>query len=79
MIARLAELREFDELKQYADERRESEVQALARKTFSSPENHDTVEWERLKAFWAGVDMILGAPRKMTVSESKETSGRPRR
>ena len=64
MIARLADLREFTELKSEFDERREEQVQKLARKTFALPEEHDRLEWERLKAFYEGVDAVLGEPVK---------------
>lgn len=64
MIARLADLREFAQLKQAFDERCEAEVQALARKTFKLPEAHDRLEWEKLRAFYAGVDAVLALPVK---------------
>jgi hypothetical protein len=70
MIARLAALPEFAALKDYFDERREVDVQKLARQTFASPENHDRVEWERLRAFYAGVDAVLSLPIKV----AKETT-----
>ncbi len=62
MIARLADLHEFAELKLEFDERREEAVEKLARKTFKLPEEHDMLEWQRLKAFWAGVDAVLSLP-----------------
>jgi chromatin segregation and condensation protein Rec8/ScpA/Scc1 (kleisin family) len=64
MIARLADLREFDELCQHFAALKEEEVQRLARKTFALPEQHETVEWERLKARWSGIDEVLALPVK---------------
>ena len=64
MIARLADLREYDELRQHFHALREEEVQRLARKTFAMPENHDRLEWERLKARWAGIEEVLDLPIK---------------
>lgn len=72
MIARLADLREFDELKQEFDARREADIQALARKTFAQPSEHETLEWERKKAFYAGVDAVLSLPVKERESQRKE-------
>ncbi len=64
MIARLAELREFAELKSHFDERRDHEVTELGRKLFANPEAHDRFEAERLKGFYAGVDAVLSLPLK---------------
>jgi hypothetical protein len=72
-IARLADMLEFGELKLYFDERREEEVQRLARKTFAIPEEHDEKEWLRLKAFYAGVDAVLALPAKERESQRKES------
>lgn len=73
MIARLADLREFSELRQHFDDLREEEVQRLARKTFASPELHERVEWERLKARWAGVDAVLDFPVKLRKELNERT------
>lgn len=62
MIATLADLPGLRELKMAFDERCEKDVQALARKTFANPEEHDADEWKRLKAFYAGVDAVLALP-----------------
>ena len=64
MIARLAELREFDELAQHFNALREEEVQRLARKTFANPEGHDRIEWECLRARWDAIDSLLALPAK---------------
>lgn len=72
-IARLADLHEFAELKLYFDEQREVDIQTLARKTFSQPEEHDQIEWERKKAFYAGVDAVLALPVKQRDSLRKES------
>ena len=72
MIARLADLREFAELTEYLNELREEEVQRLARKTFSLPEQHDRIEWERLKARWDGIDEMLALPAKERDRQRKE-------
>lgn len=74
MIARLADLREFAELTEYLNELREEEVQRIARKTFAMPENHDRLEWERLKARWDGIDEILALPSKERDKKRKENS-----
>jgi hypothetical protein len=71
-IARLADLREFAELKRHFDEQREADIQALARKTFARPDEHDQLEWERKKAFYAGVDAVLSLPAKERESQRKE-------
>ena len=73
LLARLADLHEFAELKKYFDEQREEEIQRLARKTFASPEHHDQLEWERKKAFYAGVDAVLSLPVKERESQRKES------
>jgi len=71
-LARLADLHEFAELKAYFDEQREAEIEALARKTFAQPAEHDQLEWERKKAFYAGVDAVLALPVKQRESLRKE-------
>lgn len=73
MIARLADLREFSELRQHFDAIREDEVKTLAIKTFKSPEHHDRIEWERLKARWAGVDAVLDLPVKLRKELNERT------
>jgi len=73
MIARLADLREFAELKQFFDEQREEVIQKLARQTFALPEEHDRLEWERKKAFYAGVDAVLALPVKEREAQRKES------
>lgn len=73
MIARLADSREFAELKQEFDERCEEEIQRLARKTFALPEQHDVLEWERKKAFYAGVDAVFALPVKERETARKES------
>lgn len=72
MIARLADLREFDELCQHFVAQKEEEVQRLARKTFALPEEHTTIAWERLKARWAGIDEALGLPVKQREKNRKD-------
>jgi hypothetical protein len=72
-IARLADLHEFAELKRYFDEQREADIQALARKTFAQPAEHDQIEWERKKSFYAGVDAVLALPVKARDSLRKES------
>jgi hypothetical protein len=72
-IARLADLHEFEELKQHFDAEREEAVQRLARKTFALPEEHDTLEWEKLKAFYAGAAAVLSLPAKERESQRKES------
>lgn len=72
-IARLADLHEFAELKAYFDEQREADIQALARKTFSQPAEHEQIEWERKKAFYAGVDAVFALPVKQRDSLRKES------
>lgn len=73
IIARLADLHEFAELKQHFDELCEADIQALARKTFALPAEHDMLEWERKKAFYAGVDAVLSLPVKERESQRKES------
>ena len=72
-IARLADTHEFAELKAYFDEQREEDIQALARKTFAQPAEHDQIEWERKKAFYAGVDAVFALPAKQRDSLRKES------
>jgi hypothetical protein len=71
-LARLADLHEFAELKRHFDEQREADIQALARKTFARPDEHDQLEWERKKAFYAGVDAVLSLPARERESQRKE-------
>jgi hypothetical protein len=73
MVARLADLREFEELKQHFDADREEAVQRPARKTFASPEHHDEKKWIELKAYYAGVDAVLGLPEKQRDTQRKES------
>ena len=73
MIARLADLREYDELVQHFHALREEEVQKLARATFASPENHDRIEWERLKARWHGIEEVLEFPIKQRDKQRKDS------
>lgn len=72
MIARLAELREFEELRAYLEERREAEIEALGRRTFANPEEHDRIEWERLRARWSGIEMALALPKRFTERKEKQ-------
>ena len=72
-IARLADLHEFAELKLYFDEKREEDIQALARKTFAQPAEHDQLEWERKKAFYAGVAAVFALPVEQRESLRKES------
>jgi hypothetical protein len=64
MIARLADLREFAELKTHFEERQQQDVARLGQRYFSAPEEWDRDEATRLKAFYAGVDAVLGLPLK---------------
>jgi hypothetical protein len=72
-VARLADLHEWAELKKHFDEEREEDIQRLARKTFAQPEHHDRIEWERKKAFYAGVDAVLSLPSKVREEQRKES------
>lgn len=72
-IARLADLHEFAELKSYFDEQREDDIQALARKTFAQPSEHERLEWERKKAFYDGVNAVFALPVKQRDSLRKES------
>jgi hypothetical protein len=73
MIAHLADLREFAELRAHFDEVQQSTIEKLARQTFALPEEHDRLEWERKKAFFAGVDAVLVLPMKERESQRKES------
>jgi len=73
MIARLADLREYEELVQYWQSLCEEEVQRLARKTFAMPEHHERLEWERLKARWDGIEEALGFPIKQRDKQRKNS------
>jgi len=64
MIARLADLREFAELKSHFDERRDHDIARLGQKYFANPDDWDRAEAIRLKAFYAGVEAVLGEPLK---------------
>lgn len=72
-IARLAELHEFAALREHFEEQRERDIEALARKTFALPEHHDRLEWERKKAYYAGVDAVLALPVKAREAIRKES------
>lgn len=75
MLARLGDIAEFHELKKHFDAKAEEDVQALARKTFKNPEGHDRLEWEILRAYYAGVDAVLRLPQtaKQKTAERKES------
>jgi len=62
MIARLADIPEFRELEKHLKEREEEDVKALARKTYKHPETHEVLEWEKLKARYAGAFDVIGLP-----------------
>jgi len=64
MIARLADLVEFAELKAHFAARREHDTVALGKRMVAAPESYDRLDAERLKAFYAGVDAVLGEPLK---------------
>jgi hypothetical protein len=72
-VARLADLHEWAELEKHFNEVREEEIQRLARKTFAQPEHHDRLEWERKKAFYAGVDAVLSLPVRVREEQRKES------
>lgn len=72
-IARLADLHEFEVLRQHFEEEQEEAVQRLARKTFAVPEEWDEKDWLRLKAYYAGVDAVLSLPAKERESQRKES------
>ena len=75
MLARLGEIAEFHELKKYFDAKAEEDVQTLARQTFKNPEGHDRLEWEKLRAYYAGVDAVLNLPKiaKQKTADGKES------
>ena len=62
MIARLADSPEFAELIKYVKEREEEDVKNLARKTYKLPEHHERLDWEKLKARYAGAFEVLDLP-----------------
>ena len=72
-VARLADLHEWAELKKHFAEALEEDIQRLARKTFAQPEHHDRLEWEKKKAFYAGVDAVLSLPEKEREAQRKES------
>jgi hypothetical protein len=72
-VARLADLHEWAELQKHFDEVREEDIERLARKTFALPEHHDRLEWERKKAFYAGVDAVLSLPVRVREEQRKES------
>lgn len=72
-VARLADLYEWAELQKHFDEKREDDIQTLARKTFAQPEHHDQLEWEKKKAFYAGVDAVLSLPEKEREAQREES------
>lgn len=62
MIARLADLPEFRELQKHIDECEEEDILRLGRKTYRLPEAHERLEWEKLKARYAGMRELLELP-----------------
>lgn len=58
-IARLAGNPDFEALKQFLAREEDEAVQALARKSFALPEEHDTVEWQKLRAYWDGARSVI--------------------
>lgn len=73
MIARLAELAEFDELREHFNGLFEVELEKLARQTFALPENHDRLEWERLRARYDGIEKVLSFPAREQERQRKES------
>lgn len=61
-IARLAEMHEFKELRRHFDELFKKETDRLAQKSLKNPEEFDRLEWERLRARFAGVNQVLQLP-----------------
>lgn len=74
MIARLADLPEWRELEKHVKEREEEDVKTLARKTYALPEKHDTLEWEKLKARYAGAFDVIGLPEAAREQIKREES-----
>lgn len=74
MIARLADLPEFRELEKHIKEREEEDVKTLARKTYKLPEKHETLEWEKLKARYAGAFDVLELPAAAREQLNREES-----
>ena len=74
MIARLLDLPEFRELEAHVRESEERDVETLARKTYKLPEHHDALEWEKLKARYAGSFEVLGLPAAARAQLNREES-----
>jgi len=77
MIARLADLPEFRELEKHIKEREEEDVKTLARKTYKLPEMHDRLEWEKLKARYAGAFDVLALPAVARTQLEKDREESP--
>ena len=76
MIAQLADLPTFEQLRVEFEERRTVAIEKLGMKCFLVPDSHEQVEWERLKAYYQGVADALALPAKLRdqlMSERKES------
>lgn len=75
-IARLGDNFDFGALRQMMAAREEEAVQALARKTYKIPEQHDRVEWEKLASFWNGVRHVFSTVESAQAAVRKAESQR---
>lgn len=75
MIARLADLREFAELRAEFEERKEEAITKLGRQAIADPDNHTALEAHKLKAFYAGADAVLALPVKAREAAKRKENG----
>lgn len=64
MIARLGDMTEFSALHEALKKRMEAEVEKLARQTYRMPEEHDRLEWIRLRALHDGMEAVFATVDK---------------
>lgn len=69
LIARLANMHEFGELRDLLEAEREEAIAKLGRQVFANPETHDRLEAERLRAFHRGVEHVFATVRRLAEKE----------
>lgn len=71
IVARLAESPEFAALKEHFDQLAVEEAHELGRKNFAAPDSHDSLEWEKLRAFHKGAAAVFAQPVRSRANNLK--------
>ncbi len=75
-IARLADSFDFAALRQMMAEGEQLAISKLAQKTYALPEKHDRIEWERLQAYWDGVEYVFQVVERAQAAVRKDVQQR---